>query len=362
MVLQELVTGLLQGSIPIRSGGEMGEGLGTVIQAKKLTDPEDITAEAFAQDALGDEVSWEEGLAQVTAIISSRDAGGSGSGNWGHEGRPGDVGGSGPGGSVTPKDRSDRAQARLKEVGDQLTAKGVDMSPAISSVGGYESYGQSPQQKALAATQKGLDQAVTDGKITQQEKNEYIKAYATSEKMRIEGDDAYYEVQRVEIANSWKQSSASYGSTHMKEVARRDFGTEGIIYNPNNHSIHELEVARTSAMMGRMYRETQEDVVQEFKMGIPNPDPMGKGFSTPGEQNWDGKNITLYRGMTGNKGVAGALESWSDRRDSARGFGRTRKKSFKRTQILTYHRSKTWRGKGALQAHEYEYIIIRGVK
>jgi len=100
MVLQELVTGLLQGSIPIRSGGEMGEGLGTVIQAKKLTDPEDITAEAFAQDVLGDEVSWEEGLAQVTAIISSRDAGGSGSGNWGHEGRPGDVGGSGPGGSV----------------------------------------------------------------------------------------------------------------------------------------------------------------------------------------------------------------------------------------------------------------------
>jgi hypothetical protein len=353
----------------------MGEGLGTVIQAKKLTDPEDITAEAFAQDVLGDEVSWEEGLAQVTAIISSRDAGGSGSGNWGHEGRPGDVGGSGPGGSVTPKDRSDRAQARLKEVGDQLTAKGVDLNPAVlqypkSGYGmptsnldpGYGSYGQSVQQITLAGTQQSLDQAVADGRISQQEKDEYIKAYATSEKMRIEGDDAYYEVQRVEIANSWKQSSASYGSTHMKEVARRDFGTEGIIYNPGNYSIHELEVARTSAMMGRMYRETQEDVVQEFKMGIPNPDPMGKGFSTPGEQNWDGKNITLYRGMKGNKGVAGALESWSDRRDSARGFGRTRKKSFKRTQILTYHRSKTWRGKGALQAHEYEYIIIRGVK
>jgi len=348
----------------VRSGGEENGMLRTTTTALSLEDVENITAEAFAQDILGDEVSWEEGLAQVTAAIESRAAGGAGSGNWGHEGRPGDVGGSGPGGEVTLKDRSDRAQARLKEVGDRLTAKGVDLNPAVlqytaigygmptSNLGpGYTSYGQSAQQITLAGTQQSLDEAVADGRISQQEKDEYIKAYATSEKMRIEADDAYYEEQRVEIANSWKQSSVSYGSTHMKEVARRDFGTEGIIYNPNNHPILELETARTSAMMGRMYRDTQEDAKADFKMGVLNPEV----------QNWDGKTLTLYRGMKGNKGIAGALEAWSSNRGSAKMFGRTRQKTFKRSQLLTYHRSRTWRGQGAAQLHEYEYIVIRGL-
>ncbi len=360
MILAEFVLKAASGKLPIRYGGASG---GTLVSKKgtvKLTDPETITAEAFAQEvATGD---WDQVLAQVTSYLKQRAAGGAGSGNFGHEGRPGEVGGSGEGGGGP--------QERIKSTGDRLNnleAKLVEKNGGPLTIGTGESGktwmdpetgfyhnlgGSSAEQMELSKKNLALDRAVKDGKITAEEKAEYVQAFSNREHALIEGDDTYYNKQRVEIANSWKQSSTSYGSTHMKVSAMQQWGAKGVVYNPANYQINPLELARTDAVMKRMYRETQEDVRNEFKMGVTNPESPG----------WDGKKINLYRGMHGNKGIAGGLEAWSASRNSARNFGRTRQKSFRREQILTYHRSRTWRGEGAMQYHEQEYIIIRGMK
>lgn len=51
-----------------------------------------------------------EELKNKIQILSEFLNGGKGSGNWGHTGRPGKVGGSGKGGSISPKESTDKEE------------------------------------------------------------------------------------------------------------------------------------------------------------------------------------------------------------------------------------------------------------
>jgi hypothetical protein len=146
----------------------------------------------------------------------------------------------------------------------------------------------------------------------------------------------------------------------LKEAVNKRFSPDAVIHNPAGHPKNELSVRRADALVDRMYRETQEDARTMFPSGQLNPD----------HPEWDGKKITLKRGMVGNVAIRGVLESWTPDRHIAKRFakgtkekrGRVRTKTFTRNQILTFHKSRTWRGQGALQYQEKEFIIIRGIK
>jgi hypothetical protein len=194
-----------------------------------------------------------------------------------------------------------------------------------------------------------INKALENGTATQAEVDRYYKAFAAREKERMK-DPAYYDASRVQFTDSWRRSSKSFAATQMKFAAQEAYGAKGEVFDSQGVGRSELGVIHSKALLTRMHGDTQAEIGKFF----PKGNQLG--------ENWDGKKLTLYRGMKGNKGTAGVLESWTTSRYAAQSFGRVRKKSFGSNQVLTFHLSRTWPG-GNHQGFmgEQEYIIIRGL-
>lgn len=122
---------------------------------------------------------------------------------------------------------------------------------------------------------------------------------------------------------SWVHGSRRKTSIEMKQAAIREFKLRGTAYNPMRHRPAEVDVRQSAKDLRRMFNATQRHLAEQGR-----------------------QSVKVYRGIKGEVGTRGAVESWTTSRATAQRFagtgGRVLAETVPAERILAIQNGPNW--------------------
>lgn len=228
-------------------------------------------------------------------IKAESEDGGSGSGNWGHEGRPGKIGGSQEGGGVENR-------TGTKKTGFNSSAKEKEKSGSSSgSSGGGEKKKFKPKgRKSEGASGGGSDKSGENSSIDVQKISQINRKQEYNDWVECDDDDriAYIDEARKEYPN--------YGLSRNGTLANAIASEEGLDVKPTSLSEKEFDDYVKATGSKKIYRGV-DDLEDDDGEVVALASDMRKEFSSSDDATYGGGNY-------------GSGYHFSTKEDYARGF------------------------------------------
>lgn len=119
---------------------------------------------------------------------------------------------------------------------------------------------------------------------------------------------------------NWVHGAKRKMSIRMKMAIKQSLGLKGVVYNPRNFAVSQVEINLIKKDMKAVYKNTQKEL-------------QAKGI----------KKLRVFRGLKGNVKETGVMESWTTDPKVARGFGRVVvTKDIPASKVYNYTGSSNW--------------------